>query len=153
MSAHPIGLLNGPNLGRLGLREPEVYGTTTLGQIEESFREEAKKLGVVVDCFQSNHEGALIDRIEAWSDQNFAGIIFNPGGFTHTSVALRDAISASPIPFIEVHLSNVHRREEFRHRSLTAGACEAVLAGMGPHGYTSALRYLVGSIRCGNPTK
>lgn len=147
MSTHPIGLLNGPNLGRLGIREPDVYGTTTLSQVEDTFREEAAKLGVVVECFQSNHEGALIDQIEHWTDKHFAGVIINPGGFTHTSVALRDAIASSDVPFIEVHLSNVHQREEFRHRSLTAGVCEAVIAGLGPNGYYAALRHLVGQIR------
>ena len=147
MSTHPIGLLNGPNLGRLGIREPDVYGTTSLSGIEEAFREEAAKLGVVVECYQSNHEGALIDRIEDWSDKGFVGVIINPGGFTHTSVAIRDAIAAAKIPFVEVHLSNVHQREDFRHRSLTAAVCKAVIAGMGPQGYYAALRYLVGTLR------
>jgi len=147
MSSHPIGLLNGPNLGRLGIREPGIYGPSTLPEIEKKFREEAEKLGVVVECFQSNHEGALIDCIEEWSDKGFAGAIINPGAFTHTSVAIRDAISASSVPFVEVHLSNIHQREEFRHRSLTAAVCEAVIAGMGPDGYYAALRHLVGTLR------
>ncbi|MGE9291960.1 MAG: type II 3-dehydroquinate dehydratase [Puniceicoccales bacterium] len=147
MSSHPIGLLNGPNLGRLGIREPEVYGSETLSQIEDTFRGEAEKLGIVVDCYQSNHEGSLIDQIERWTDQNFYGVIINPGGLTHTSVALRDAIASTPMSFIEVHLSNVHQREEFRHRSLTAGVCQGVIAGLGPDGYYAALRYLVGQIR------
>jgi len=141
---HPIGLLNGPNLGRLGRREPDVYGTATLEKIEESFQKEAKVLGVRVDCYQSNHEGELIDRLEKWTDEGFSGAIVNPGGFTHTSVALRDAIASTGLPVVEVHLSNIHSREEFRHRSVTAGACVAVLAGMGPEGYLAALRYLVG---------
>lgn len=145
-ATHPIGLLNGPNLGRLGLREPEIYGSETLADIEKQFHEEAKKLGVVVECFQSNHEGALIDQIEKWTDANFAGVIINPGGFTHTSVALRDAIASSRIPFVEVHLSNVHKREEFRHRSLTAGVCEAVIAGMGASGYYAALRHFAAQL-------
>jgi len=147
MSSHPIGLLNGPNLGRLGIREPDIYGKITLEEIEDRFREEAKKLGVVVECDQSNHEGAIIDRIEQWSDQEFAGVIINPGGFTHTSVALRDAIHSTAVPFVEVHLSNIHQREEFRHRSLTAASCDAVIAGMGPEGYYAALRYLVAKFR------
>tara|TARA_R100000027_G_scaffold7932_4_gene5983 strand:- start:5240 stop:5689 length:450 start_codon:yes stop_codon:yes gene_type:complete len=144
--SHPIGLLNGPNLGRLGLREPDIYGAETLADIENTFRNEAKNLGIVVDCFQSNHEGELIDKIEKWTDDHFAGVIINPGGFTHTSVALRDAISSSQIPFIEVHLSNVHQREEFRHRSLTAGVCQAVIAGMGPMGYYAALRHFAAKL-------
>lgn len=142
-SPHPIGLLNGPNLARLGRREPEVYGGTSLAGIEEAFREEAGRLGVRVDCFQSNHEGELIDRLERWTDESFAGVVLNPGGFTHTSVALRDAVSATGLPVVEVHLSNIHRREEFRHRSLTAGACRAAIAGLGPEGYLAALRFLV----------
>lgn len=147
MSTHPIGLMNGPNLGRLGIREPDLYGSSTLKEIEATFREQADNLGVVVECFQSNHEGALIDQIEDWSDRKFAGIIINPGGFTHTSVALRDAIASTDVPFVEVHLSNVHQREDFRQRSLTAGVCRAVLAGMGPEGYYAALRYFVGQMR------
>lgn len=94
-SVHPIGLLNGPNLGRLGRREPEIYGTVTLSAIEKAFEEEGRRLGVRVHCFQSNHEGGLIDRLEQWSDEGFGGVVCNPGGFTHTSVALRDAIAAS----------------------------------------------------------
>ncbi|MFP4351364.1 MAG: type II 3-dehydroquinate dehydratase [Puniceicoccaceae bacterium] len=146
-ASHSIGLLNGPNLGRLGVREPEIYGPATLAGIEEMFAEEAGRLGVRIECFQSNHEGALIDRLEKWTDDGFAGMVVNPGALTHTSVALRDAIAATRLPVIEVHLSNIHRREDFRHRSLTAGVCEAVLAGMGPEGYRAALRHLVARMR------
>ena len=146
-ASHSIGLLNGPNLGRLGVREPEIYGSVTLAGIEELFAEEAERLGVRIDCFQSNHEGALIDRLEKWTDDGFAGVVLNPGALTHTSVALRDAVAATGLPVVEVHLSNIHRREEFRHRSLTAGACEAVLAGLGAEGYRAALRFLVGRMR------
>lgn len=135
--------MNGPNLGRLGIREPDVYGSITLDRIEEAFRIEAERLGAAAECFQSNHEGELIDQLERWTDAGFAGVIINPGGFTHTSVALRDAIASTGLSVVEVHLSNIHSREEFRHRSVTAGACSAVLAGMGPEGYLAALRFLV----------
>ena len=146
-SSHSIGLLNGPNLGRLGMREPEIYGSVTLARIEEMFADEAERLGVRIDCFQSNQEGALIDQLEKWTDDGFAGVVVNPGALTHTSIALRDAVAATGLPVVEVHLSNIHQREEFRHRSVTAGACQAVLAGMGPEGYRAALRFLVGRMR------
>ncbi len=148
-SSISIGLLNGPNLGRLGRREPDVYGKVSLSSIEKSVTSEGESLGVSVECFQSNHEGELIDRLEKWTDEGFGGVILNPGGFTHTSVALRDAVSATGLPFVEVHLSNVHQREDFRHRSLTAGVCEAVIAGMGPEGYLAALRYLAETCKAG----
>lgn len=142
-----IGLLNGPNLGRLGRREPDVYGRVSLAEIEKSVRREAELLGVVVESLQSNHEGELIDQLEQWTDLGFGGVLLNPGGFTHTSVALRDAVAATGLPVVEVHLSNVHRREEFRQRSLIAGVCEAVMAGMGPEGYLAALRFLAGKCK------
>ncbi len=146
-SHHSIGLLNGPNLGRLGLREPDVYGRTSLASIESVVAEEAKLLGVRVECFHSNHEGALIDRLEKWTDEDFCAFVVNPGGLTHTSVALRDALTATGRMVVEVHLSNVHRRENFRRESLTAGACEAVVAGMGPEGYLAALRFLAARLK------
>jgi len=139
-----IGLLNGPNLGRLGRREPDVYGVVSLAEIERRVVETGEECSITVECCQSNHEGELIDRIEKWTDDGFCGIILNPGGFTHTSVALRDAVAGTSLPVVEVHLSNVHRREEFRHQSLTAGVCEAIVAGMGPEGYLAALRFLIG---------
>jgi 3-dehydroquinate dehydratase-2 len=138
-----IGLLNGPNLNRLGIREPEIYGSTKLAQIEQSVSESAQRLDSMVECFQSNHEGALIDKIHNWSDEEFYGMIFNPGGFTHTSVAIRDAISSSSMKIVEVHLSNIHAREDFRSKSLISGVVDSVIAGMGHYGYISALQYLI----------
>ncbi|MDR2980792.1 MAG: type II 3-dehydroquinate dehydratase [Puniceicoccales bacterium] len=137
-----IGIINGPNLDRLGKREPEVYGKATLADLEAALQETAKQTGATVECFQSNHEGDLIDKIAAWTDSGFSGLILNPGGFTHTSVALRDSIAGSGLPTIEVHISNVHKREEFRHKSLTAGVCVGVVAGLGFEGYHAALRWL-----------
>jgi len=137
-----IGLLNGPNLDRLGKREPELYGTVTLDQIEDKVKTKAASCDCEVETFQSNHEGALIDKIHEWADAGFVGLIVNPGGLTHTSVALRDAIVASGLKTVEVHLSNIHAREDFRHRSLVSGIVAAIVAGMGHHRYLSALRYL-----------
>ncbi len=136
-----IGLLNGPNLDRLGKREPDIYGSKTLEQIVEETGTLGKQLGCEVLAYQSNHEGALIDKIHEWSDAGFSGLIINPGGFTHTSVALRDAVIASELPTIEVHLSNIHAREDFRHKSLISGIVQGVIAGMGPQGYRHALHY------------
>ena len=138
-----FGVLNGPNLNRLGKREPGVYGRDTLADLEARLAAESVQLGVKIECFQSNHEGALIDKLHAWADAGVAGVVMNPGGYTHTSVALRDAISSiAPIPVVEVHISNVHAREEFRHKSLTAGAATGVIAGLGLAGYSLALRHL-----------
>ena len=113
-----IGLLNGPNLDRLGRREPEVYGSVTLKQIVEKVVSKAEAYDCEVDSFQSNHEGDLIDQIHKWSDDGFKGMILNPGGLTHTSITLRDAVVASGLNTVEVHLSNIHAREDFRHKSL-----------------------------------
>lgn len=137
-----IALINGVNMDRLGLREPEIYGKTTLADIVGAFRREADKLGVEVSDFQSNHEGALVDEIARLADAGYAGAVFNPGAFTHTSVALRDCIAGSGMKFVEVHISNVHAREEFRSRSLTAPVCAAQICGMGVEGYLAALRFL-----------
>lgn len=137
-----IGLLNGPNLDRLGRREPEVYGSVTLKQIVEKVVSKAEAYGCEVDSFQSNHEGDLIDQIHKWSDDGFKGMILNPGGLTHTSITLRDAVVASGLNTVEVHLSNIHAREDFRHKSLISGIASAVVAGMGHHGYIFALKYL-----------
>ena len=137
-----IGLLNGPNLDRLGKREPEIYGSHTLEQIVEETKSLGEKIGCEVHPFQSNHEGALIDQIHGWADLHFDGLILNPGGFTHTSVALRDAIVASGLKTVEVHLSNIHAREDFRHKSLISGIAKGVIAGLGSNGYLYALEFL-----------
>ena len=137
-----IGLLNGPNLDRLGKRELEVYGSVTLEGIVNKVESMAETCNCEVEAFQSNHEGALIDRIHHWGDNRYDGLIINPGGLTHTSVALRDAVVASGLKTVEVHLSNIHAREEFRHKSMISDIAVAVVAGMSHHGYLSALRYL-----------
>ena len=137
-----ILILNGPNLNLLGTREPQVYGHTTLADVEAQMAKLAGERGVAAECFQSNHEGALIDRIHAARTQGVGYIMINPGGLTHTSVALRDALAGVAIPFIEVHISNVHKREEFRHHSYLSGIAEAVLCGFGTSGYSMALNYI-----------
>ena len=138
-----ILVLNGPNLNLLGSREPAVYGATTLAQIEIELRQVAAARAVQLDCFQSNHEGALIDRVHAARADGTTAIIINPGALTHTSVALRDALAAVAIPFIEVHLSNVHRREAFRHQSYFSDLAEGVILGLGAAGYRFALTHLL----------
>lgn len=134
-------VLNGPNLNLLGSRQPEVYGTQTLADIEAACRTLAADLGLTLDFAQSNHEGALIDMIQAARDRA-QGIAINPAGYTHTSVALLDALSTFEGPVIEVHLSNVHRREAFRHHSFVSQRADAVIAGCGSDGYLFALRRL-----------
>ncbi len=138
-----IALLNGPNLHRLGKREPEIYGSRSLEDIVGDLRRTAGHFDVEIEHYQSNHEGDLIEKIHEWSDAGITLGIINPAGLTHTSVALRDAIQASPIRFVEVHLSNIHQREEFRHHSVTAPACVAQVTGMGPQGYQAALHFLL----------
>ncbi len=142
-------LLNGPNLNLLGQREPGLYGTLTLTAIEATLAEQAAGLGVELACFQSNHEGALVDRIQtAGSGQvRCDGILINAGAFTHTSVALRDALLGVAIPFVELHLSNVHAREPFRHHSYLADRAIGVVSGFGPASYGLALQGLVGHLR------
>ncbi|MDN5722291.1 MAG: type II 3-dehydroquinate dehydratase [Corynebacterium sp.] len=136
-------VLNGPNLNRLGKRQPEIYGSTTLADIEAGLSEHAARLGVGIDFLQSNHEGELIDRIHQAADAG-ESVIINPGGFTHTSVALRDALAeiADGPGFVEVHISNVHAREDFRHHSYLSPVARGVIAGLGVHGYHAALEYL-----------
>ena len=137
-----IAILNGPNLDRLGRREPHIYGHETLADLETRLRTEAATLGVELEFFQSNHEGALVDKISQLADARVHGMIINAGGLTHTSVALRDAIAGSGIAAIEVHISNIHAREEFRHKSVTGGACLGMIAGLGRDGYSYALAFL-----------
>ncbi len=137
-----IAILNGPNLDRLGKREPEIYGRASLADLEQALRAEFG--GVAhLEFFQSNHEGALLDRIGALADAKFDGIVINGAALTHTSVALRDALAGAGLPAVEVHISNIHRREEFRHRSLTAPVCLAVITGLGFEGYHAAVRFLL----------
>ncbi|MEX2501648.1 MAG: type II 3-dehydroquinate dehydratase [Trueperaceae bacterium] len=138
-----ITVLNGPNLNLLGVREPEVYGADTLAELHERCIAWGREVEAEVHCFQSNHEGALIDRLHACREDGTVGVVLNAGGFTHTSVALRDAVAATGLPVIEVHLSNVHAREPFRHRSLLAAVCVGTIAGLGPEGYRAAVQALV----------
>ena len=137
-----ILVVNGPNLNLLGSREPAIYGTTTLAEIEQSLDRLARELGVDVDFFQSNHEGALVDTIQA-AVGRYRGIVLNPGAYTHTSLALRDCLLAVDLPCVEVHLSNLHRREAVRRRSLTAKAALGVIQGFGPQSYELGLTALV----------
>ena len=134
-----ILLLNGPNLNLLGTREPEVYGRETLADVEAMVTAVATARGATVACLQSNHEGVLIDRIHAARLDGTCAIVINPGGLTHTSVALRDALAGVAIPFIEVHVSNVHARESFRHRSFLSPLAAGVIVGFGAAGYAMAL--------------
>lgn len=136
-------VLHGPNLNLLGTREPEVYGATTLADINAALVERARARGVTLAHFQSNHEGALVDRIHAARDEGVDFIIINPAAYTHTSVALRDALAGVAIPYIEVHLSNVHRREPFRHHSYLADQAVGVICGLGWRGYLAALDYII----------
>ena len=137
-----IIVLNGPNLNRLGKRQPDVYGSTTLVDVEEMVSSRAAERGAEVECFQSNHEGELIEKVHAAADEGHP-VIINPGGFTHTSVALRDALAeiADGAGFVEVHISNVHAREEFRHHSYLSDIATGVIVGLGIDGYRLALRW------------
>ncbi len=132
-------LINGPNLNLLGMREPGVYGRQSLADIEQSLRAEAQALGHELQPYQSNHEGALVDRIQQARADQVEFILINPGAYTHTSIALRDALLAVAIPFIEIHLSNVHAREAFRRHSYLSDIASGVIAGCGPLGYRLAL--------------
>ena len=135
-------ILNGPNLNLLGTREPGTYGAGTLADLEAGLKAAFPDVGLAF--FQSNHEGTLIDRLHQAHHDGLDGVAFNPGGYTHTSVALRDAVAAIRVPVIEVHLSNVHAREDFRHRSHIAGACVGQISGLGHAGYHLAVRYFLG---------
>lgn len=140
-------LINGPNLNLLGTREPHIYGATTLADVENRLRTLGGESGIDIDCFQSNHEGAIVDRIHQARLDGVAFVLINPGAYTHTSVAIRDALSGVAIPFVEVHISNVHKREAFRHHSYLSDVAEAVMAGFGTLGYELALQFIASKLR------
>ncbi|MFZ1912898.1 MAG: type II 3-dehydroquinate dehydratase, partial [Propionicimonas sp.] len=139
-------VINGPNLNTLGTREPEVYGTVTLPEIEAALIAQGAAAGLSVDTYQSNHEGAIIDRLHAARVDGTRFIIINPGAFTHTSVAIRDAFAAIAVPFCEIHISNIHAREEFRRHSYLSGLAVGVMFGFGTHGYTLAMDFVIHAI-------
>ncbi len=141
--ARNILLLNGPNLNLLGSREPEVYGSATLSDVESEAKRVAADAGASLSCFQSNHEGALIDRIHAAKAEGIDAIVINPGGLTHTSVALRDALVGVGLPVVEVHISNIHQREAFRHHSFISGIATGVICGLGVDGYRVAIEFVI----------
>lgn len=141
MSTRPLTVINGPNLNLLGTREPEIYGHETLADIEAQCAATAREFGLTVDCFQSNSEGAIVDKLHSVREST-AGIVLNAGAYTHTSVAIRDALANVPAPFVEVHISNVHAREAFRHHSYLSDVAAAVIVGCGSQGYEFAIRRL-----------
>jgi 3-dehydroquinate dehydratase-2 len=139
-------VIHGPNLNMLGKREPEIYGRTTLDEINSNLEKIGASLGIVVETFQSNHEGAIVDKIqEAAATQH--GIIINPAAFTHTSIAIRDALLSLDIPIIEIHISNIYKREPFRHKSLISDVADAQITGLGIKGYSIALKALAEMLR------
>ena len=143
--AKPILVLNGPNLNLLGLRQPEIYGRETLADVETELSKLAAELGVAVDCRQSNHEGQLVDWIHE-ARTKASGILINPGAYSHTSIAILDALNAFDGPVLEVHISNIHKREAFRHHSYVSSRAEGVIAGFGTEGYLLALRRMAGLV-------
>ncbi len=147
-----ILIIHGPNLNLLGKREPEIYGRTTLSEINSQIEEEAEALGVQVEFFQSNSEGGIIGKIQDAMGK-FDGIVINPAGYTHTSVAIRDAISSTGIPVVEVHISNIYKREEFRHESFVSGVAIGVVSGFGADSYLIGLRGLVNYLKKGGVAK
>lgn len=144
-----ILVIHGPNLNLLGSREPGVYGSRTLAQIDADLTKMAADAGARLESFQSNHEGALVDRIQAAGRDGTAFVIINPAAYTHTSVAMRDALAAVGLPFVEVHLSNIHKREAFRHHSFFSELAEGVICGLGHQGYLLALQYAVAKLQAG----
>ena len=136
-------VLHGPNLNLLGTREPEVYGAVSLPDVDRSLREHGRRRGVVIDCRQSNLEGELVTWLQGAEREGYGGVVFNPGAFTHYSIALRDAVSAIAVPVVEVHLSNIHGREEFRRHSVIAAVARGQIAGFGPQSYVLALDALL----------
>jgi len=147
MPTKSILVLHGPNLNLLGLREPEHYGNLTLDDINKSLTEKATSAHISLECFQSNSEAELVSKIQNFATTKLDFIIINPAAFTHTSVAMRDALSAIKVPFIEVHLSNVHAREAFRHHSYFTDIAVGVISGLGAHGYNMALDYAIEKFR------
>ena len=146
-----ILVLHGANLNLLGTREPGVYGKVTLAEVDRMLRDHARRRGHVVECRQSNHEGQLVDWLQAAQREGFAGVVFNPGAFTHYSIALRDAVAAIRLPVVEVHLSNVHGREEFRRLSVIAAVARGQISGFGPQSYLLGLDALTADSR--RPTR
>ena len=147
MSSLHILVVHGPNLNLLGTREPGHYGSQTLADINQELQALADELGLELNYFQSNHEGQLVDRIQQAAADKIDGIVINPAAYTHTSIALRDSLLAAAIPFVEVHLSNIHSREDFRHRSMLADAATGIVAGFGGTSYQLALRGLNNHLR------
>jgi 3-dehydroquinate dehydratase-2 len=145
-------VLHGPNLNLLGTREPAVYGRVTLAEVDRLVRDRGRKLGVRVESRQSNHEGQLVDWLQSARRDGFFGVVFNPGAFTHYSIALRDAVAAIDVPVVEVHLSNIHAREEFRRHSVIAAAARGQISGFGPQSYLLGLDALLG-LRSGRAAK
>lgn len=141
-----VWVIHGPNLNLLGTREPGVYGSVTLEQIDEDLARYGQDRGTRVESFQSNHEGALVDRIQSARQAGVGFIVMNPAAYTHTSVAIRDSLAAVAVPFIEVHLSNIHRREPFRHHSYFSDLAVGVIAGLGPAGYRLALEHAIDTL-------
>jgi 3-dehydroquinate dehydratase-2 len=147
-----ILLINGPNLNLLGTREPEIYGATTLKMVESQAKAQATSLSANLEAFQSNHEGAIVDRIQQ-ARGKIDGIVINPGAYTHTSVAIRDALLGVDIPFVELHVSNVHAREQFRRHSYLSDKAEAVICGLGVFGYQAAIEFAAKHMKLRKQTK
>ncbi|HSB60692.1 MAG TPA: type II 3-dehydroquinate dehydratase [Vicinamibacteria bacterium] len=143
MTSRRALVLHGPNLNLLGTREPAVYGRLTLAEVDRRLRDHGRRRGLAVECRQSNHEGQLVDWLQAAAGERFLGVVLNPGALTHYSLALRDAVAGSPLPVVEVHLSNVHGREEFRRHSVIAAVARGQIAGFGPASYLLGLDALL----------